>query len=178
MEKRKEPEKSVTVSFSIPERLKSELEAECARNHTTLSSLVVQLMSRHVTYDKMMEHFGGVHVGKRIFTLMLRTLEPRTMEVLGKSLGSSRVQESFAFMNIEPNMNNLITNHFGPLAAYSGWYRMTNLVEGRDRNLILEHDLGPSWSAFLKGFYGAMIESLIGEMPSIDVEEGLVVIHY
>jgi hypothetical protein len=171
-------ERFVHASIRIPQHVKSELEEEADRKRTTWNSLVNQALVKHITHDKMMEHIGSVTLGKPLFSKMISTIDPNTMETFGLEVGSRRVKESFKFFGIEPNIPNLITHHFSPIAAYSGWYQLNPYQVSGERKLILEHDFGLSWSAFLRGFYVGVLKSMGYSEPRIEADDELVTIHY
>jgi hypothetical protein len=112
----------VHVSYRIPSEVKAGLEREAKRRDTNVNSLVTQILSKYTSFDRIVERVEAVPLNKPLFTGMLDAIEADRMERLGEELGPRLVKQTFAFLNLDFDMDGLIQNYFQPLSMYSRWY--------------------------------------------------------
>jgi hypothetical protein len=107
---------------------------------------------------------------------LLNNVEVSELELLGRELGLRLVKKTFAFLNLDFDLDGLIKYFFRPLSTYSRWYSFNVAGSGTNRKLLFEHPYGSKWSAFMKHYLAGIIKSSTGMEPRITVDEELVTV--
>lgn len=171
------PEKKfVHVSYRIPMEARVALAREAKRLGINENALVNRVFAKFVFFDRIADFLEAVPLNKRLFNGMLGTIEASEMASLGRELGSSRIKRMFSFLNIDFDVDNLITYFFQPLSTYSKWYDFNIVRTGTSAKLMFEHPYGAKWSAFLGQYLAAIIRSATGTEPRTTADEELVTI--
>jgi len=162
------------VSFRIYSEVMTTLDREAERLRVSVNSLVNQVLSNYTAFNRIVEHMQAVPLNRALFTQMLEAIEISAMERIGRELGPKIVKQTFKFLNLDYDVDNLIKHYFQPVSMHSRWYVFNVAGSGSNRRLMFEHPYGPKWSVFLKGYLGGIIKSITGSDPRITVEDGLV----
>lgn len=107
---------------------------------------------------------------------MLEKLRVEDLEEMAKEVGPIIVKRDFAFFNIPPTLDNLISKYFEPVGRFSDRFDVNISGEGPGVKLVLTHEHGANWSRFLREYCSGVIESTLGVKPLIKVEGNLVTI--
>jgi hypothetical protein len=159
------------VSVRIPAPLRNRLKKEAKLRHVTLNSLIISILAKYDSFDKILEGTKAIPLSGAFFEELLEITSIEQMENIAKKLGAKVVRQSFAFQGIDFNLDNLIKFYFEPLSEHSGWYQFNTRFEGASRKLVFTHTHGPKWTAFLKQYYAAIIYSATGSEPEVTLED-------
>jgi hypothetical protein len=165
------------TSIRILRELKNNLKHEADNREMSLNSLINSILERHILFDRILEHVNAMPLNGPLFTGMLESVPVERMEELGRNLGPKLIKETFAFLGLNYDLENLIKSYFEPLSLYSGWYRFNVSGSDRDRRLLFEHQHGFKWSIFLKQYISGIIKATMGTEPRVMVEEGLIIVY-
>jgi hypothetical protein len=168
----------VHLSFRIPENVRRELNREAKRQHVNLNALANRVLAKYVDFDRIVEHEHSIILDRRIFLPIIEAASREDLENLGKALGPRLVKQTFEFFDIEPTVESLVSRYFEPMGAYSGRYQSNIVGSGPDLKLILEHDYGIKWSAFLAEYTRGVVKSLLGTEPKIELDDDLIKIEF
>jgi len=166
------------ISVRIPENLRRELNREARRQHINLNALMNRILTKYVNFDRIVEHEHSIVLDRRIFLPMVEASSREGLENLGKKLGPRLVKQTFEFFDIEPTIEGLVSRYFEPMGAYSGRYQSNIVGSGPDLKLILEHDYGIKWSAFLAEYTKGVVKSLLGTEPKIELDDDLIKVEF
>lgn len=169
--------KTAHISFRVESELKAELEKEAKQRNMNLNSLINYILSRHVSFDRIVETLEAIPLSRPLFTALLENTDIAEMERIGREFGPKVVRRTFTFLNLNYDLDGLIEHYFQPLSTYSRWYSFNTTGQGANRKLMFQHSYGPKWTAFLRQYLGGIIKSATGIEPRIVVEEELVTIH-
>ncbi len=170
--------KFVRTSIRILGKLKTNLKQEASGREMSLNALINSVLERHVLFDRILNHVNAIPLNGPLFTGMLDGVPVDQLEKMGKDLGPKLIKETFVFLGLSYDLENLIESYFRPLSAYSGWYRFFNVSgSGRGRKLLFEHPHGLKWSIFLKHYLAGIIKAATGTEVRITIEEALVIIY-
>ncbi len=159
------------VSLRIPARLRNQLDEEAKRRNITLNSLINAILSKYLSFDKIVEGTKAVPLSRAFLDEILEITSTEEMESIAMKLGPKVVRKSFAFRGVPFNLDNLIEFYFEPLSAHSGWYSFNTYFEGTTRILVFEHSLGTKWTAFLKRYIAGIVRSANGTEPEVTIED-------
>jgi len=166
-----DPDTFIHVSLRLPERLRNQLKKEAKHRNITLNSLINAVLSKYISFDKIVEGTNAIPLNGPFFREWLEITSTDQMESIAKNLGPKVVRQSFAFRGIDFNLDNLIEFYFEPVSAHSGWYLFNTYFEGTSRKLIFKHSHGPKWTAFLKLYVASILRSATGTEPEVTIED-------
>ncbi len=126
----------IHVSLRLPTRLRNQLNEDAKRHNITLNSLLITILAKYITFDKILEGTKALPLIESIFRELLEIASLDQMESIAKKLSSKVVRQSFAFQGVDFNIDNLIEFYFQPLSDHSGWYQFNFRIEGTSRKLM------------------------------------------
>ena len=168
----------VHISFRISENLRRELNSEAKRQGINVSALANRVLMKYIVFDRIVEHEHSVVLDRRIFTPIIDKISRDDLEVIGMNLGPRLVKQTLEFFGIEPTVENLISRYFEPMGTYSGRYQSNVVGSGPELKLILEHDYGSKWSAFLAEYVKGVVKSVLGTEPRIELANDLIKVEF
>lgn len=140
------------------------------------NALTVNILEKYISFDRIAEHVGVIPLNSVLFSKMLEDITPEEMEEIGRELGPRLIKGTFAFLDLDYDLDSLIENYFEPLGAFSRWYSFNIAGTYPNRRLLFEHAHGPKWSAFLKNYITSIIKSSTGTEPRVLVSDGLITV--
>jgi hypothetical protein len=164
------------ISLRVDRETKTQLEKEARQRKINLNSLVNLVLSKHVSFDRIVEHTEAIPLNKALFIGIIEAIQIEEVERIGRELGPRVVKQTFAFLGLDFNLEGLIEHYFQPVSTFSRWYSFNVTGSGANRRLMFEHQYGRKWSAFLKQYIGGIIKSATGTEPKITVDDGLVTV--
>ncbi len=178
MQNPKDSEHFFHISIRVSSSLGNELEREVRRQGTTVNAFVNRVLKRYLAFDRMADYDHSVTIERGFFEKIIEKASNEDLVEIARSLGPKVVKRDFAFFNIAPSLDNLITKYFEPVGAFSDRFDLNISGEAPDLKLVLTHDYGRKWSEFLGEYCDKLIESVIGVRPLIKIEDDLVTIEF
>ena|ERR1700733_3466338 len=173
----KERVEQVHISLRIPVSTKENIERDVMREHTNFNSLASKILMKYTSFDKIAEHINAIPLNGPLFSGILEDVSVEHLEHLGKELGPKLIKQTFAFLDLEYDIDGLIRHYFEPMSSFSGWYSFTVAGNGLNRRLMFQHSHGPKWSAFLKAYISSIIKAATGVEPRVTADESLVTVY-
>ena len=162
------------ISLRIPENLRHQLDGIARGQHIPLNALATRILAKCVEFDRIVEHERSIVLDRQVFLRFIDETPLDQLEILGRTLGPRLVKQTFEFFDVEPTVKNLVSHYFEPMGAYSGRYQVNITGSGSNFKLILEHDFGSKWSAFLVEHTKGVFKSVLGTEPLIESSDSLV----
>jgi len=159
--------RSVHISLRVPSELREELQREGSRRKINFNSLGNRILEKYLSFDRLVEHEHSVVIERKVFLGILEEVPVESLAELGKKLGPQVVKESFEFFGIPLTLDNLISNYFTPIGAFSDNYECNATGSTPNLKLILAHEYGDKWSIFLREYASGIIESILGTKPKV-----------
>jgi hypothetical protein len=106
------------VSVRIPAPLRNRLKKEAKLRHVTLNSLIISILAKYDSFDKILEGTKAIPLSGAFFEELLEITSIEEMENIARKLGAKVVRQSFAFQGIDFNLDNLIEFYFEPLSEH------------------------------------------------------------
>jgi hypothetical protein len=132
----------VHISLRIPVTVRRALEKDAKRRHMNLNSLAANVLSKYITFDKIAEHVQAIPLSQQLFSGILEDVSVDHLVLLGRDLGPRLIRQTFAFLDLEYDVDGLIRHYFEPMSYYSRWYTFTVGGSGQNRRLMFEHSRG------------------------------------
>jgi hypothetical protein len=177
MDDLREHQEFIHVSLRLPKTLKISLEKQAKRQHTSFNSLASGILVKGASYDTIAEKLSAVTINGLLFAGMLEDASTEHLEQLGKNLGPKLIKQTFAFLDLQHDIEGLIRFYFEPVSSFSGWYSFTVAGSGTNRRLMFQHPHGTKWSVFLKAYISSIIKASSGTEPRVVADESLVTVY-
>jgi hypothetical protein len=166
------------LSIRVSSSLGNELAKEVRRKGTTVNALVNRVLERYLVFDRMADYDHSIILERGCFERILEKVSSVALVKIAKDLGPKMVKRDFAFFNIAPTVDNLISRYFEPYGAFSDRFDFNVSGEAPNLKLVLTHEYGRKWSDFLGEYCANVVESILGAKPLIRVEDNLVTIDF
>jgi hypothetical protein len=169
---------SIHVNFRIETAYKDILEEGARRRDIHLNAHVNHILGKFIFLDGIVEEAQHMTLRKEIFARVVALGSAEELCEVARNLGRDFLNPALGFANAGTSMHDLVMNYFLPMGIYSGWYRSKTVKTSSGDKLIIQHDYGPKWTAFLKEYYAAVIRSLGHDDVSIVAHGGLLEFDY
>jgi len=166
------------LSIRVSTALRKDLEKEVRHQGITVNALVNRVLDRYLAFDRMADYDHSVVLERDCFAKLLEKMEGQDLVQIARSLGPKTVKRDFAFFDITPTLDNLVSKHFEPTGAFSDRFELNVSGEAPNLKLVLTHEYGRKWSEFLAEYYNNVIESILKVEPPIKVEDDVVTIEF
>ena len=143
-----------------------------------LNAYVNRIFAKFTFLDETIEESKRVVFQKEFLTRIIPLVPSKDFAELGRYFGSQVLKPSLEFSGGAANMSDLSKHYFLPMGIYSGWYRAKVVKTPSGRKLVLQHDYGPKWTAFLKEYYSAALKPLIRNEVNIASHDGFVELNF
>lgn len=151
-------QRSAIISVRVSEDVKDKLDVESEMNSTTLNTLVSQVLSKHVEWDRFAEDIGFVFLAKPFLRTLLDYVDEKALTMIAVSTCRGAMRDAMLFIKGEINITTFIQ-------ALDLWFGASHMPfrhiinDGSDR-YIIQHELGKKWSIYI----ATVVNSLLTEM--------------
>ncbi len=151
-------QRSAIISVRVTETVKDKLDVESEMNSTTLNTLVSQILSKHVDWDRFAEDIGFVFLTRQFLRTLLDYVDDKAMSTIAVSTCRGAMRDAMLFIKGEIN----ITTFIQALDLWFGASHMPfrHIVNNGSDKYIVQHELGKKWSLYL----ATVVNSLLGEL--------------
>ncbi len=166
--------KNIVRSFSINERVFNQLSKIAEGEGISLNRVINKVLEREVRCYPHRQH-GVLLISCRSMKELLSKMEENEIIEIGKINSESAFREPFIApesFNFE-RFRELVKNFF----CEDKYWGKFDYSESENK-LSIHHDLGQAWSIYLKSFFNAGLEKMVGEKGSyrIVISENVLVI--
>ena len=149
---------SVARSFRLPENWDEMLNEEAQRKGVTVSSLLTQMVRKHLVVDTFYENRIVVLPGE-LFRQYIDKIDPDDIEKI-RDYCKSMISAEVFMRGMSYDIHSILWVLDEVFGNYYGWYKLSNHDLGNERRLYLQHSYGESWSRFLRTFLESFIHEL------------------
>ena len=127
-------------------------------NSTTLNTLVSQILSKHVEWDRFAEDIGFVFLTKQFLRTLLDYVDEKALTMIAVSTCRGAMRDAMLFIKGKID----ITTFIQALDLWFGASHMPfrHIVNGGSDRYIVQHELGRKWSIYI----ATVVNSLLTEM--------------
>jgi len=169
---------SVHVNFRIAAAYKAVLEEEASKRDMHLNALVNHILAKFIFFGSIIEESNRVVFQKDFLTRIIPLISSDDFDEIARTLAIAVLKPAITFSGMPISMNDLVKNYFLPMGMYSGWFQARIVKTPSEYKLILQHEYGPKWTAFLKEYYSVAIKSLALREVSVVAADGILEISY
>jgi hypothetical protein len=167
--------KTVLRTIRLPEDLEQKLEGLAANKGIALNALVSSVLNKYVLWDNLTERFGFVTIPKPLFRDMVDAVDPGKLQELARVHSHQMMKDMMMFWFQDVSVDNFLE-----FLIRRGRYGLDIKVElkreGSDVTLIVTHDFGQYYTAYLKTALDTDLRTLFKIVPTIDATESSVMV--
>jgi len=138
---------SSIITSRVRENVKIKLEAECKSKNVTLNTLIGQILSKHVDWDRFTEDVGFTFMSKVDLKTIFDSITEKQIEKIAQTQGKDSMKNTIDFIQGEFNFENFIRILDLWIGASNVPFRHISTVDSE--KFIVKHDLGKNWSLYL-----------------------------
>jgi hypothetical protein len=139
-------------TFRIRKDVLDQLDQRAAELFTTANQLVNQMLYKELFLEVLFREIGTLTVGQETFAEILKSNDTNSFEETGRRMANISSVQMLTLHQVEANLQTYIYALGEVYGKICGWFTFKHLVE-RDRHLlVITHNLGANWAAFLKGY--------------------------
>ncbi|MDG6907556.1 MAG: hypothetical protein JRN20_17420 [Nitrososphaerota archaeon] len=171
--KESEAKKKSSISLSvrlIPE-LHDVLKGEAERQSITISALITNILTKYTKWDRSVERFGFVTIGRHSFKTILDSVSEEKLDQAAVA-GGEHMKDYIQFWRSKPNIEDF-------LRALQIWSRHGGIAQfelkkdeheeaAREYTITLYHDFGEKWSRYQKSLVESALRSMFNIAPIIE----------
>ncbi len=158
-------------TFRIRKDVLDELDRRASGLFVTANQLVNQMLYRELFLEALFREIGALTVGRETFAAILKSTDTRDFEAAGRRMADIVPPHLFELHQVEANLQSYMYALGEVYGKICGWFSFKHLAERDRQRLIITHELGPNWSAFLKGYIGEMLRKTTGAEPKVIGDE-------
>lgn len=140
-------ESNESITFRLkPDVIKS-LRKESGNKGITLNTLITQILSHYLDWDRSAEKAGFIPIPRYLMTLLLSHLSDEKAAEAGSSVAKNQTEDTLLLMRGVVSSQELIT-HMKLWLREAGMPN-TMTYSGSTLTWVIQHDMGAKWSIFL-----------------------------
>jgi len=174
---RKGRQKATTRTIRLPEYLDNLLERDSEDKRISINSLVNSLITRYAEWDRYTDKIGFISLPREVIKLLLDSIDDEKIRQLAERFGSRHAEEymMFWFKRLSPDT---FLDQLALFCRYAGLARYEIETNGRDKVIVLHHELGRKWSIFLGHIIVQIMKNTIKVVPKFDITEYSIVFRF
>ncbi len=154
-----------TVSFRVDSLLRSSLEDDAKRLGVNLNTLVSQIFSRYVSWERYAGRLRFLPVSKDLLREMFQPMPKETVEKIARKLGETSAKEQIHFLFQQVNLGTVLRF----IELWSKHFDATeHRYDGKRHFFTLYHDVNLNFSIFTKEYMSTMIQNLVSRPVQFD----------
>lgn len=139
--------KSEIISVRVDANVKHKLEAESEMKSMTLNTLIGQIITKHVSWDRFAEDIGFVFLTKPFLRAILSHVPDKEMINIAVTVCRGAMKDATIYMYGEMTVKTFIKSLDSWLAASHIPFR--HIEEDNEEKYVIQHELGEVFSKYL-----------------------------
>lgn len=140
-------EKTESQSFRVDERVLKILREEATRDNVSLSSLVNQILTKHVDYERFAKRMNALSLARKTFASILNAAPEEDIVEIAEVEGKSSPVAFITSMNGHMNTDNVV-GFVKDLSEHANLFEYS-VISHSPPTFTLVHELGLKWSLFI-----------------------------
>lgn len=158
-------------TFRIRKDVLDELDRRASGRFMTANQLVNQMLYRELFLEALFREIDALTISRETLIAILKSTNTSDFEEAGRIMADIVPVQLFALHQVEANLQSYIYALGEVYGKICGWFSFKHLPERDRQRLIVTHELGPNWSAFLKGYIGETLRKTTGVQPKVVGDE-------
>ncbi len=170
-------QKTVLRTIRIPYEIDQIIQKDAKAKRVSINSLIFNLLSKYVEWDRYSERFGRVTLRPQTLKLIIDALDKIKIKDIGSEIGNKIPKEFLLFWFKEINLYSFL-EYLSLLCRYGGFAHYELESKEREFTITLIHDLGEKWSVFLQNIIEKGMRSTLSVQPKFHISDISVVVNF
>ena len=146
------------VTFRIDPNILKKLQTESSRHVISLNSLINQILSGYIAWEKQATKSGWILMHKKVMKSFLEELDEKTISKIAAPLAKEVMTDTLLNMHNKVDLEGWIT--VTRERSVRSNFDFQEIHEDGKINLIITHSMGLKWSIFHDAYYKQMLRDL------------------
>jgi hypothetical protein len=169
--------KTVLRSIRLSAEQDRFLEEEAEKKGLSVNSLLTNLITKYVEWDRNVERFGFVTVARQGFRQLIDSLNDEALVVHGREVGGKSAPDITRFWFGKLDLESFLS-FIAIHSKYSGIYQYEIKSQDRSHTITFHHELGPRYNIVLSNYFDQAIRNIVGAVPRIETGNSSFVISF
>lgn len=161
--------KSAIISVRVDPDVKNKLEVESEMKNLTLNTLIGQIISKHVSWDRFAEDIGFVFLTKPFLRAILSHVPDKEMTTIAVTVCRGAMKDAAIYMHGEMTFDTFIQSLDSWLAASHIPFR--HIKDENVDKYVIQHDIGMQFSKYLITVINAILNEFKFNAGNQDVTD-------
>jgi hypothetical protein len=170
-------QKSTLRTVRISNEVAEALDRVAEEHGITFNALANKIMKKYVDFDQFAEKLNFVTLPRETLKSIIQRVDDPVIQEIGTLTGERVPAEVIFYFYKELSVSTFIRH----LRNMSKYYRIGEIeFGGTDRHTVIavHHDMGLNWSLFLSCYLTQAAKRLTGVVPTCNIEEELIALHF
>lgn len=150
-------EKSTILSLRIKDSIKIKLELESDLHNVNLNTLVNQILTKYLEWDRFSRDIGSLYITKNFLRGIFSELSEQKIHILASTISAPSLRDAVLFMHEEFNYENTISTIKKWLEISDYQFRFTTVEIDK---FVIHHSMGKKWPLY----FTTMLSTLLKEL--------------
>jgi hypothetical protein len=137
------------------------LRAESERHHTSLNTIVNQILQRYVEWDIYESKVGLISMFKPVVAELFKKTNKQEIIDLATSIGKNATNDAALFMRNKMDVDSFLS--WLDVRMKNSSVEISHSIEGSTHTYILKHDLGENYSLFYETILESIFNDILGK---------------
>jgi len=165
------------VTIRLSKNTLEELKKEANEKDLPLSSLLVKILNKNVSFDRRYKSIPNIMMSQGLFMEIIENLDESTFEKIAKQ-GPKIVKKLCTLSGWKYDIDSIIDNYFVTLGKYCSWFRFKHEVDRANYQLIFETNMGEKWIKFLSMYIRSILESMKVHIDDESIDDGVIIFKF
>ena len=150
--------RSSVISVRVSDDVKEKLEVESELNAISLNTMIGQILTKHVEWDRFAEDIGVVVITRPFFRAVIEEVDDKTLTTIAVTTCRSAIRDAMLFITGKSDLPSFLKVLDLWLGASNIPFR--HIVENHQDKYIVQHDLGNKWTIYFTSVTGTLLNEL------------------
>lgn len=165
------------ITLRLPKSTLDELKKEANEKDLPLSSLLVKILNKNVSFDRRYKSMQNIMISQALFMEIIENLDESTFEKIAKQ-GPKIVKKLCTLSGWKYDTDSIIENYFVTLAKYCSWFRFKHEIDHANYRLVFETNMGEKWIKFLSLYVRSILESLKIHIDDESIDDNVIIFKF
>src|SRR5438445_2822437 len=165
------------ITVRLPNSLLAELKKEANERDLPVSSLLVKILNKNVSFDRRIKSIPTIIMSQTLFMTMIENMTQSTINKTAKT-APKIVKKLSALSGWKYEIDSIIEHYFLILTKYCGWFQFKYETNHTNYTLIFETYLGTKWTKFLSIYVRSILESLKIHVSDESIDDGVIIFKF
>ena len=163
--------RNISLSVRLIPELHDVLKEEAERQSITISALITNILTKYTKWDRSVERFGFVTIGRHSFKTILDSVSEEELEQAAIA-GGEHIKDYIQFWRSNPDVSDFLealqiwSKHGG--TAQLEVKKVEHEGGPKEYTITLYHDFGEKWSRYQKNLVESALRSMFNIVPKIE----------